>query len=290
MAIVGFGDLGERLAGRLHPQHWRCLGLRRRAHAVPAGVEGVAVHLSDPASLAVLADRRPAALLITLSPAERSEAGYRAGFTQAMQHILAGLGGHRPQRIYFVSSTRVYAEVDGGWVDENSPLDEADPRSRAIIEAENALRAFSANAVILRAAGLYGGDSAYLLKKVSSGHVHAREPLQFGNRIHRDDVAAFIAATLPGGRLADVPLADVINMVDDAPVALQEVEHWLCSALGCAYEPAAQAEAKPHKRVRNARLRATGYELQFADYRAGYGDVLHRWLAHSDREDGLDLH
>lgn len=291
VAIVGFGDLGERLVRRLHPQRWRCLGLRRNAHAVPAGVEGIAVDLHDAATLRVLESRAPDALLITLSPGERSAAGYRQGFHQAMEHILAGLGRHRPERIFFVSSTRVYAEEGGAWVDEDSPLAFADPRAKAIIDAEAALRDFSASAVVLRAGGLYGAGPGYLLKRVSSGHFHPREPLQYGNRVHRDDVAAFLAATLPGGGLAGQALPGVINLVDDAPVPLQEVESWLADALGCPYRPPAEASGPArHKRVRNTRLRATAYELLFGDYRAGYGDVLHRWMAHSDREDGLDLH
>lgn len=248
----------------------------------------MAVDVHDPASLTCLERLAPDALLIALSPGERSIEGYRAGFAQAMRHIVAGLGDHRPQRAFFLSSTRVYAEADGGWVDEDSPLAEDDPFARAIIDAERCLLDALASAVVLRAGGLYGHGPGPLLRAVAAGRLRPREPVTYGNRCHRDDVAAALAHMLEHD-----PGAAVINLVDDGCVPQQEVEAWLCEQLRRAYEPPAAGVATPppqHKRVRNARLHATGYDLRFPDYRSGYGEVLRQWVDHSEREDGLDLH
>jgi nucleoside-diphosphate-sugar epimerase len=106
--------------------------------------------------------------------------------------------------------------------------------------------------------------------------------------VHRDDVAGFLAHCL-----TNPPPQRIINLVDDAPVALQEVEAWLCGQLRQPYEPPAAdpAQAPPaHKRIRNDRLHDCGFGLEYPDYRAGYAAVLHRWMVHSEREDGLDLH
>ncbi|MFT4767683.1 MAG: nucleoside-diphosphate-sugar epimerase [Glaciecola sp.] len=290
IAIVGFGDLGERLTGLLPPSNWRCVGLRRSANAVPPGVESVAVDLRDADSLRVLERLQPDALVIALSPADRSPAGYHEGFAEAMTGIVAGLGKHRVRHAFFISSTRVYSEASGDWVDESSATADQNSHVMAILLAEQSFLKAIDTGVVLRAGGLYGHGPGPLLKRVAAGNLSPAEPLRYGNRIHRDDVAAFMAAGLAGKLTLD---DRIINLVDDAPVALQEMEAWLCTQLGLPYAPvtpATAADTPAHKRIGNARLHATGYTLQYPDYQAGYGAVLHRWIAHSEREDGLDLH
>ncbi|WOJ92414.1 epimerase [Congregibacter variabilis] len=290
IAIVGFGDLGERLTGLLPPTSWHCVGLRRSANAVPAGVESIAVDLRDARSLCVLERLQPDAVVVALSPADRSAAGYQEGFAGAMEGIIAGLGEHRPSRAFFVSSTRVYSETAGAWVDESSATADDDPHAKAILLAEQRFLAAIDTGIVLRAAGLYGSGPGPLLKRVAAGTLSPAQPLRYGNRIHRDDVAGFMAAALAG----ELTLSDrIINLVDDAPAPLQELEAWLCTELGIPYvppSPATLTQAPAHKRIGNARLHASGYTLQYPDYRTGYGAVLHRWMAHSEREDGLDLH
>ncbi|WP_439106493.1 epimerase [Congregibacter sp.] len=290
IAIVGFGDLGERLSGLLPPVNWRCVGLRRNANAVPEGVESIAIDLRDAHSLCVLEKLQPDALVITLSPSDRSARGYEAGFADAMSAIVAGLGDRRPDRAFFVSSTRVYSETSGGWVDEESATADQDPHVAAILAAELTFLDAIAGGIVLRAGGLYGQGPGPLLKRVAAGRLTPAEPPRYGNRVHRDDVAGFMAAVLAGTATTDDRL---INLVDDAPVALQEMESWLCAQLGMPYDPpssVATKEVSAHKRIRNGRLRASAYALQYPDYRRGYAAVLHRWMAHSEREDGLDLH
>jgi len=287
IAIVGFGDIGTRVCTGLAPP-WRAVALRRRARDVPAGVRGIAVDLHRPDSLTCLERLAPDALLVTLSPDARNVEAYREGFAGAMRNVIAGLGAHRPTRAFFLSSTRVYAERDGAWIDETAPLAHDDLHAAAIIEAEERFREAFANGLVLRAGGLYGQGPGPLLRAVAAGRLRPERPEVFGNRMHRDDAAGFVRYALD----AELPAA-TINLVDDGCVPLQEVERWLCERLRRPYAPpaaAADAPAPRHKRIRNARLHDTGYALRHADYRSGYDEVLRQWTAHSEREDGLDLH
>jgi dTDP-4-dehydrorhamnose reductase len=302
IAIVGFGDLGEPLSDVLRASQWRCFGLRRNALAVPAGVEGLAIDLQHAPSLRVLADIRPDVVMIALTPTERSAEGYVRGFSNSMRAIVEGLAGHQPQQAFFVSSTRVYAEAAGGWVDESATLARDDPFAGAIIRAEDALLEALPGALVLRAAGLYGNVPGHLLKRVAAGRLTPRQPLRFGNRVHRDDVAGFIAHTMshmaertialqgpePGVAFQDpthVFAQRVINLVDQAPVPLQETEAWLCAQLGQSYIPDNGDPGAPPsgKRVRSTGLAASDYSLQYPDYRAGYAPALHEWHAGSER-------
>lgn len=272
IAIVGFGDLGQRLCRRLRAP-WRAVGLRRNAAAVPAGVRGIAVDFARAQTLSVLEALAPQGLLVTLSPSERTAAGYRAGFTGAIEAIVKGLGRHRPEHAYFVSSTRVYAEAEGGWVDEDSPLAEKDSLARAIIDAERCFLDAVPASIVLRAGGLYGQGQGPLLGAVASGRLSPREPPRYSNRIHREDVAAFIVHAL-----ARPPSRRVINLVDGHSVSVQEIEAWLCAQLRCPYDPPepGAGPARGHKRVRNTRLRETGFRFTYADFRSGYGELLRR--------------
>jgi uncharacterized protein YbjT (DUF2867 family) len=286
-ALAACGDLGCRLAALLEPGHWRLAGLRRNPGSLPEVMAHHAVDVTRPGTLAVLAELAPELLLFTPTPLDRSAAGYRAGFAAAAGNIVAALGGHQPRLAIMVSSTRVYAERGGGWVDENGLLARDDPHAAAIIEAEEAFLEGLQGAVVLRCAGLYGGEGpGFLLRRVAAGQLTPRQPERFGNRIHRDDVAGFMAWLLDCA-----PAERVYNLVDDAPVPLQEVERWLCEQLGRPWDPEdGSVEAVANKRISNRRLRDSGYALRYPDYRAGYGEVLRRWLAHSEREDSLDFH
>lgn len=272
LAMVGFGDLGQRVCRRLRAP-WRALGLRRNAGAVPAGVRGIAVDFARAQTLNVLEALAPEGLLVTLSPAQRTQAGYRAGFTGAIEAIVKGLGRHRPEHAYFVSSTRVYAETEGGWVDEDSPLAENDPLARAIIDAERCFLDALPNSLVLRAGGLYGHGPGPLLAALDAGRLSPRQPPRYSNRIHREDVAAFIVHAL-----AQPPSRRVINLVDGHSVSIQEIEAWLCARLRRPYDPPefAAGPVRSHKRVRNTRLRETGFRFTYADFRSGYGELLRR--------------
>ncbi|TXS93785.1 NAD(P)H-binding protein [Parahaliea maris] len=269
--VLGCGDLGIRLAAQL-PATWRLTGVRRDPTALPPGIQALAADYTQSGSLQSLADLAPDYVVTTLKPTGRDAAGYETGFTRATENLLAGLGGHRPRAVLMVSSTRVYAEHDGGWVDENSPLATGDPAARAIIDAEAELLASGHNASVIRCGGIYGEPQGRLLSRVAGGDVTAAEPLRYSNRIHRDDVAGLLAFLLrqveEGGELAPVYLG-----VDNCPAPQHVVEAWLAQQLGVP-ATATRAPATGHKRCHNQVLSASGYLLRYPDYRSGYAAVL----------------
>ena len=287
VAVAGFGDLGGRLAPVLRARGIGCAGLRRRVEELPPEVLPLPADLTDPATLHGLTDLQPEVLLFTPTPIGRGEAGYQAGFAQAARYLAEALSNCPVKHALLVSSTRVYAESTGAWIDESSALSTTDPCAQAIIDAEKIFLDAFEQPLILRAGGLYGKGPGHLLKRVAAGQLTPAAPLRYSNRMHRDDLIACIVHAIDGGCTGH----RILNAVDDAPVPLQELERWLCGALGKDYKPPEEpGEPRSHKRVSNARLRDCGVALHYPDYRAGYGDVLRRWLAHSEREDSLDLH
>ncbi len=284
VAIVAYGDIGARLCRHLDASAWLCHGLRRNAAAVAPPARGVAVDLQSPDTLRVLEDIAPDALVVALTPTERSVEGYRRGFSGAMQAIVKGLGRHRPERAFFISSTRVYAEAAGGWVDELSPLAEDDPHAGAIIAAERCLLDALPRATVLRAGGLYSDNSTRMIERVAAGSLTPAAPPRYTNRIHRDDLAAFLAHAL--NAVQPVPAAGgVINLVDEHPASMQEFEEWICSQLGMAYRPPPREDrvVPSHKRIRSRVRAESGFVLEYPDYRRGYAAALAQW---SDSSEG----
>lgn len=271
VVILGCGDLGERIAGLL-PAHWRLVGVRRSPAKLAPPLEALAADYTHPGALDELEALAPDYVITTLKPLSRDGAGYRAGFATATANLMQALGRHRPRGICMVSSTRVYAERDGGWVDEEGSLESKDPAALAIIDAERQVLDCGLEAAVLRCGGLYGMPGGRLLERIATGSICAPEPLHYSNRIHRDDVAGFVAH-LMGRAESGAPWGGVYNLVDDCPVPQHEVEQWLAGRLGV--DPNADREPAPaHKRCRNRLLAESGYRLRYPDYRAGYSAVL----------------
>ena len=276
LLIIGCGDLGLRVGTALAPQGWHIGALRRHPPATPENFQWFAADYSQPGSLDFARDWRPDYVLTSFNPCGRDVAGYRAGFTDAAHNLLQGLGDHHPRHLFMVSSTRVYAETEGGWVDEDSPLSTDDERAIAIIEAERTLLESAHPTSVIRCGGVYGSAPGRLVQKVARGDIAQPEPLRYTNRIHREDAAGFLTHLLllcESGR----SLEPVYNCVDDRPAPAHEVEHWLAEQLGRdpnnGEAPRGTATVT-HKRCRNTRLHDSGYPLRYPDYRAGYSRIL----------------
>jgi nucleoside-diphosphate-sugar epimerase len=284
--LVGCGDIGIRAGEQLLKLGAQVTGVRRRIENLPAGFAAHAADYTEAGSLDFAQTLQPDYVITTFNPFDRSDQGYRRGFVQAMDNLLAGLGAHRPRRILMSSSTRVFAEADGGWVDESSALSESDPWARSIIEAEQRLLASGHRASIVRFGGIYGIPGGRLIARVSRGEIAPPQPVRFTNRIHRQDCSRFLVHLLekaeqqaaPGQSAAGDGLQSVYIGVDDYPAPRYEVESWLAEQLGATPLPHTDNEPvrhnSGHKRCRNVALRASGYRLLYPDYRAGYAALL----------------
>jgi nucleoside-diphosphate-sugar epimerase len=280
--IVGCGDVGIRTGLLLLKQGWSVTGVRRNTTKLPAEFAGQAANYTQPGSLDFMARLRPDFVLATFNPADRSIAGYKAGFRTAMDNLLAGLGQHRPRHILMASSTRVFAEANGGWVDEGSALAADDPWALEIIAAEQRLLDSGLPASVVRFAGIYGVPGGRLLSRMRRGELCPPTPVSYTNRIHRDDCAGFLAHLL---RLAEAgrTLLPAYIGADDLPAPRYDVESWLARELGLEDQLAGQSAAVDdptrhntagHKRCHNRGLHASGYRLIYPDYKTGYGALL----------------
>ena len=275
--VAGCGDVGTALAIELTKAGDTVFGLRRHAARLPAPIVPVSADLADPATLENLPEVD--AVVYTAAADQSTDDAYRRAYVDGVRHLLVSpaLTRHRAERFLFVSSTAVYAQDDGGWVDETSPTEPTNFRGKRLIEGEKLVSDSGVTPVVLRLAGIYGPGRTRLIDKVRSGRATlSAGPPRYANRIHRDDCAGALAHLLRLENPAPLYLG-----VDDTPVAMNEVYAWLATALGA---PGPSTESTPsmeafsfegtNKRCSNARLRASGYRFRYPTYREGYGALI----------------
>ena len=192
----------------------------------------------------------------------------------------------------YLSTTGVYGDRDGGWVDEDTPVAPTMPRAQRRVAAENAwVAALPGRPVdLFRVAGIYGpGRSAFddlrggqARRVVKPGHL-------FG-RVHRDDIAAAVLAAM---QQAPPPGRRVLNLADDEPAASADVIAEAARLLDMEPPPLIPfAEAvdgmstmgrsfwSENRRVRSAKTQAQlGLRWQYSTYREGLRAILQQEIA-----------
>lgn len=275
----GLGYTAIALARALVGKGWRVTGTcRDAAHAEEARALGLEIVNFDRDHPIVEVDRHLAAATHLLSSVPPDEKGdpvlevHGAAIAEAASRL---------QWIGYLSTTGVYGDRDGGWVDETSALTPTGERGRRRLAAETAWLGLSQPAHLFRLAGIYGpGRSA--LDTVRSGKARrVVKPGQVFSRIHRDDIVQVLLASIarpnPGA---------AYNVCDDDAADPAEVIAHACRLLDVAPPPElpfAEAELSPmassfyddNKRVRNDRIkRELGVVLKYPNYRAGLAALL----------------
>lgn len=213
---------------------------------------------------------------------------YRRSYVMGTQSILTWLAA-RPQAVatfVYTSSTSVYPQGSGAIVDEAAATGDGPFNGQILLESENLLRAASANAVrrsfVLRLAGIYGPGRHYLLDQLRGGATEiAGDPGHRMNLAHRDDIVAAIIACLNAPPAIS---SFVFNVADGAPAPKGEVVRWLAEQLGVP-APGFGGATSSHRRagqpvpdriISSSKIqRELGWRPRYADYRAGYAELLH---------------
>ena len=274
--IAGCGDVGSRLAAQLPANNWQVYGLRRSIERLPAGVTGVAGDLFSDQCPGQWPEGNIDYLVYSAAATDHDEAGYQAAYIEGLKHTLGWLKqkGQRPKRLLFVSSSGVYSQTEGEWVDETSPAEATSYSGRIMREAEQIALNSGIAASVVRLTGIYGPGREWMLGQVRKGYRVAVDPPLYGNRIHADDAGGLLAFLLQAD-LQGKTLEDCYIGVDNAPVPLAEVVGWLRERLGIT-EWAAEASVRRagSKRCSNARAKALGWKPRYPSYREGYSAML----------------
>ncbi len=268
LLIAGCGDVGSRLARRLQARGRSVLCLRRNPAVLPPDLPGCAGDLADRASLQGL-PRGIREVVFLPAPAARDEAAYRAVYLHGLANLLDVLAAGALGRVLLVGSSAVYGEHGGEWVDEDTVPAPLGSNGTVLLQAEQLLaeRLPAGVGVVLRLAGLYGPGRMHVLDALRAGRARVpREVPFYANRIHVDDAAAALE------HLLQLPQPQACYLgVDDHPLPLHVLYDTLARHLGLPPPPPGPPPSGiGNKRLRNARLRASGWTPQWPDALAGH--------------------
>jgi nucleoside-diphosphate-sugar epimerase len=272
----GLGYSAGFLARRLAGHGWAIAGTSRDGAAAPFAL--AAFDRAHPLAAAAERLAQTTHLLISIAPDATGCPVYDCHSAEiAALKQLRWLG--------YLSSTNVYGDHAGGWVDEAAPPAPSGARGHRRAAAEAAWLALGQRSgvpvQVFRLAGIYGpGRSAIDALRAGTAR-RIVKPGQVFSRAHVADIAAVLDASMarprPGG---------IYNVCDDEAAPPQDVVAYACDLLGVAKPPLIPFEAAElsamarsfygeSKRVDNARIkRELGVALQYPDYRSGLRAIL----------------
>jgi nucleoside-diphosphate-sugar epimerase len=260
MLIFGMGYTASCLADRLRADGWQVTGTRRMSG-------GDTIAFDDRAAVLTALD---AATHIISSVPPKGEGG-----DPVLEQYGADVAASRTQWIGYLSSTGVYGDTGGAWVDESAPIGAGRRTARA--EADQAWQKLGS---VFRLPGIYGpGRSA--LERVLEGKAHRIDLAdQIFSRVHVDDIVSGVIAGFAGP-------PGIYNLADDFPCSQNLVIEHACVLLGlqppplqsideAALSPMARAFYAENRRVSNRKAkRLLGWIPLYSDYKQGLRAVLH---------------
>jgi nucleoside-diphosphate-sugar epimerase len=278
--VAGCGWLGDAVACQLAALGADVVGVRRHPRALrPFPV--VRGDLVRPSDLVRDLPRPIARVVYAVGADERSPDAYRLAYVEGQRRLRDALDlrGDRVVRWVFTSSTVVYGESSGGWVDEQTPPSPRDALGAIALEGELAARTGETAHVVLRLAGLYGPGRDRLVREAAAAETVLDPEPSYTNRIHRDDAAALVLASLSH---PDPP--PLVIGVDDEPADRADVLRYLARRLGVPeprIDPA--RPSRPHKRCRSRARSELVPQLQYPTFREGYAETVARAQAAATR-------
>jgi nucleoside-diphosphate-sugar epimerase len=269
--IAGCGYVGSALAERLAASEAppRITALRRSDAPLPGGTSLIRGDVSAP--LPPLPQDIDTVVYCVSAGGSTVEA-YERAYICGVRNCLDALGGDRQSlpRFVFVSSTGVYGQADGEWVDETTEPKPQSVTGRALLRGEELLRDRVPDAVIVRFGGIYGPGRTRLLNRLRQSRPGPADATRFSNRIHRDDCAGVLQ------HLVTIEQPDQLYLgVDSDPASRQTVLDWMASEGLQLPEPIEPPPVRAsrhgsNKRCSNLRLQQSGYTFAFPTFRDGY--------------------
>ena len=270
MLILGLGYTGSRLAARLRAHHWHVRATRRAAGAdIFAFDDEAGVRAAIASATHILSSVPPDA-----EGADPVLARYGADVARA------------PARwVGYLSSTGVYGDTGGAWVDESAAIGTGRRSARA--EADAAWGALRPDVRRFRLPGIYGPGRSTFERLADGRAQRIALPGQIFSRIHVDDIVGALIASFAQGP------AGTYNIADDQPASQNAVIEEACRLLrrdpppllsldATGLSPMARGFYAENRRVANGKAkRLLGWTPRFADYRAGLADCLARSATNS---------
>jgi len=272
--IIGCGDIGAELGKQLVTQGHRVSGWKRTPPTESSAFEICKVDVTEYESIKRQEFNFDQVIYI-LSPDRGDISTYEAVFSTGVDHVLDVFRQRKANVSFtFVSSTRVYGQYQGEWLNEDAETEPTDERGKILLAAERKFLSFNERSTVVRFSGIYG-RSNHFINQLKAGCEIQKEPPYFTNRIHRDDCVG-VLSFLINKKINAENLQAVYLATDHDPAPKWDVASYLAAELKLpAPVPLTlTTEADCNKRLKNDRLTSAGYRFKFKSYKDGYAEVV----------------
>jgi len=264
--IAGCGFVGLTTARLFAQEAWEVTGCTHSSESA-AKLAGesfpvLACDLAERSAVEALASIGPVDAVIHCASSGRGGAEqYRRVYLEGARHLAAVFPN---ATLLFTSSTSVYAQTDGGWVNEESAAEPDRETGRLLRETEKFV--ISQNGIVTRLAGIYGPGRSVLLRKFFDGTAAIEgDGTKWINQTHRDDIATALV------QLVSTGARGIFNVNDDRPLAQRDLYAWLAERFQRPLPPSGPIDLNrkrgwTNKRVSNAKLRAIGWKPRFPSF------------------------
>ena len=210
-------------------------------------------------------------------------AGPNADGDPVLTHLREQIAAAKPEWVGYLSTTGVYGDHGGAWVDETTALTPATKRGQMRVAAEADWQSLGLPLHIFRLAGIYGPGRGPFAKVRAGTARRIIKKNQVFSRIHVEDIAQVLAASI-----AQPNAGAIYNLCDNDPAPPEDVIAHAAELLGAPMPPAMDYETADmtpmarsfyaeSKKVSNARIKSElGVVLKYPDYRTGLADLLAR--------------
>lgn len=270
LLIIGQGDIGLPVTNKLAQDGLNVTGLARRERHHYALDTNAKFLQADALTLSAEQLQDFTAIAIIVTPDEYSTSGYHDSYFAISQHLttlvdkLTNLA-----RVVFISSTGVYGQDNGAWIDENTiPVTPEREASKVILQAEQVLQqGFGNRAIIIRPSGIYGRERLMRLRKAQEKQKEPVAAEHWSNRIMDRDLVTIIAKVMTIGTPKPLYIA-----TDYAPVTTFELSTWLSKQIG--EVPPVIDDNKTAVTGKRLHSNIPLAWLDYPDWQAGYRDIL----------------
>ncbi|WP_374666422.1 NAD-dependent epimerase/dehydratase family protein [Acinetobacter sp.] len=250
--FIGYGKTSQRAAKLLFAAGHQITTISRSAKT-----DTLAHHLQQDVHGLNLEDLAPIdAAYVLLSPNASTVEAYQQTYVDTVAPIVRALKKHPIQRIMVVSSTRVYGENAGERVDDETVPQPNDAQGRLLLQMEQLYqKAFPAQCMIIRPAGIYSGSSARMQKLAET--TKSFPAIQWSNRIHIDDLARFLVFMLhvEHAEKSYICTNNQPQLLHERILELQRAMHLP--------ELVLQSEIETGKRIYAERMAESGFHLKY---------------------------
>ena len=282
--IIGCGYVGEALGQRLVALGHEVTGVRRDSDGnerlAKRGIQPLNLDIIQPESFNSITEVYEN-VVIAVSSSRGGREAYQQIFQVGIENVANWLKNTQTRSVVFISSTSVYRQTNGEWVDENSETRGNTTSSSTLGAAEKQIASTNCCTTILRSSGIYGPGRGYLFQQFMKGAAQIDGTGErFLNMVHRDDLAEAILHSFSGK-------GGIFNITDNEPISLLNFFKWLSESTGKPLpsfvpepDPATRKRGLTNKRVSNHLFKEFhDYQYKYSTFREGLAKELENDMA-----------